>query len=126
MPYELRQWPWNVYPKEVLDDFPEAMADVDVALKEIQAYGPNPITYSVKPLPKNLKGLWQLSMKSGGRQIRLLYSAYGQTIVVSRIHKKSSPQEQQRAYDLALQRKKKADEIIRTSGVGNVASLTLH
>ena len=44
-------------------------------------------------------------LKVQKRQVRVLYAPYGQTIVLFRIHKKGSPQEQTRAYDLAKKRK---------------------
>jgi hypothetical protein len=44
-------------------------------------------------------------LKAEKRQVRLLYAPYDQTIVLFRIHKEGSPQEQSRAYELAKSRK---------------------
>jgi len=127
MAHELRQWPRNVYPGEVLTDFPEAQADVDVALRELRTQGPRPDGYQFKTLGAAKAGLWQLNFKSSkGKQIRILYAPYDRVIVVFRIHKKSSPQEQQRAYALAMKRKREAEQIIKTSGMGHVGTLAVH
>jgi hypothetical protein len=106
MPYDVRQWPESVYPKEVEDECPEALADIDTFIMQMRANGPAPDGYKVKPLGKTKGGLWQLNLKVDGRQIRILYAPYGQTIILFRIHKKSSPQEQERAYRLAMSRKR--------------------
>ena len=126
MAHELRQWPRTVYPGEV-QEFPEAQADVDVALRELRTQGPRPEGYQFKPLGAKWAGLWQLNFKSStGRQIRILYAPYERVIVVFRIHKKSSPQEQQRAYALAMKRKREAEHIISKSGMSHVGTITLH
>lgn len=123
MPHDLRQWPPNVYPGEI-DEFPEARADIDAALLELHRQGPSPLGYIVKNLGKAKNYLWQLNLKVTRKQIRILYAPYGQTIVVFRIHKKGSPQEQQHAYGIAMTRKKQADGIMK--GEGNVGSLAIH
>lgn len=126
MPYELRQWPRTVYPGET-SDFPDALADIDVALRELRSQGPRPEGYQFKPLGTEKAGLWQLNFKSSsGKQIRFLYAPYHRVIVVFRIHKKSSAQEQKRAYELATKRKREADQIINTMGMSHVSPLTLH
>jgi hypothetical protein len=125
MPYELRQWPRTVYPDEVADLF-DAQADIDVALSELRTQGPRPEGYQFKPLGAVKGGLWQLNFKSSGKQIRFLYAPYGNTIVIFRIHKKSSPQEQQRAYTQAMKRKRQAELIISSAGMSHVHNLTVH
>jgi hypothetical protein len=105
MPHDVRQWPGTVYPGEVDQECSEAKEDVDVLIRELRAQGPSPAGYEVKNLGKPKNGLWQLNLKVNKRQIRFLYAPYGNTIVLFRIHKKGSPQEQQRAYKLAMTRK---------------------
>jgi hypothetical protein len=123
MPHKLQQWPERVYPDET-DEFPEARADIDAALLELARQGPSPLGYQVKNLGKSKGGLWQLNLKVHRKQLRILYAPYKYTIVVFRIHKKSSPQEQQRAYALAITRKKEAEEIMK--GGADVGSVTVH
>lgn len=126
MSYDLRQWPHTVYPNEV-GEFLDALADVDVALRELRSQGPRPEGYKFKPLGAAKEGLWQLNFKSSSRrQIRFLYAPYGRVIVVFRIHKKSSLPEQRRAYELAMKRKRQADELIRKLGMHHVSTLTVH
>jgi hypothetical protein len=115
MPYDLRQWPHTVYPGE-LSDFPEAQPEIDVALAALRDQGPQPTGFNVKNLGKAKNYLWQLSLKVEKRQIRILYSPYKAAIVLFHIHKKSSPQEQQRAYSKAMTRKSQAETVMRDSG----------
>ena|ERR1051325_5834651 len=105
MAYDVRQWPDTVYPGEVSREGPEALEVIDALLLSMSREGPSPSGYSVKTLGAKKGGLWQANLKHDKRQIRLLYAPYGQTIVLFRIHKKGSPQEQQRAYELAIKRK---------------------
>lgn len=123
MPHELKQWPATVYPDET-EEFPEAKPDIDVALLELHRQGPSPLGYHVKPLGKGKGGLWQMNLKVERKQIRILYAPYKDSIVVFRIHKKGSPQEQQRAYTLAMSRKKEAEALMK--GGNHVHSLALH
>ena len=125
MAHKLRQWPNTVYPGE-LGEFPEAQVDIDVALLEMSKQGPAPAGYKVKNLGKSKGGLWQLNMKVEGRQIRILYAPYGDVIFVFRIHKKSSDQEQQRAYDLAMKRKREVDRLIQQGAGKDHVGLTIH
>lgn len=106
MAHDVRQWPSNVYPGEVDRECPEARAGVAVLLLNLQAHGPSPPGYAVKTLGRKKHGLWQINLKIEKRQVRVLYAPFGQTIVLFRIHKKGSPQEQTRAYELAGKRKR--------------------
>lgn len=115
MAYDLRQWPKNVYPGEFAD-FSEAQPDIDVLLMELRAQGPSPAGYTVKNLGKAKNYLWQLNLRVAKRQIRVLYTPYRSVIVLFHIHKKSSPQEQQRAYEVAMARKDQAEKILKQSG----------
>jgi hypothetical protein len=56
-----------------------------------------------------MAGLWQINLRAQKRQVRILYAPYDQIIVLFRIHKKGSPQEQSRAYQLAMKRKRDYD-----------------
>jgi hypothetical protein len=123
MPHELKQWPADVYPNET-EEFPEAGADIDAALLELHRQGPSPLGYHVKNLGKTKNGLWQLNMKVQRKQIRILYAPYKGFIVIFKIHKKSSPQEQQAAYQVAMARKKAADNLMK--GGMHVSALTIH
>jgi hypothetical protein len=111
MPYELEQWPKRVYPKEMNDECPEATIDIDVLLNRMKEVGPSPLGYDIKVLGQGRAGLWQASLKVKGRQVRILYAPYGNKIVLFRIHKKSSPQEQKHAYDLAVNRKREYERL---------------
>lgn len=126
MTHKLRQWPASVYPKEA-NEFPTALEQIDVALLAFARYGPAPEGHNIKPLGKTQCSLWQLNIKVPGHQIRLLYAPYGDVIVVFRIHKKSSPQEQRREYKLACKRKKEAESLMR-DGVflTHAAIITIH
>jgi len=106
MPYDVLQWPESVYPGEVEAECAEAHAILAVLIGELRRRGPSPEGYQVKTLGKQHSGLWQINLRFRGRQIRVLYAPYEQSIVLFRIHKKSSPQEQERAYQLAARRKR--------------------
>lgn len=106
MPYDVRQRPDTVYPGEVKAECPEAMPEIDTFIRAMIAQGPSPAGYDVKTLGAKWDGLWQLNLKVEKRQIRVLYAPYGQQIILFRIHKKSSRQEQKRAYELAQKRKR--------------------
>jgi hypothetical protein len=102
----LEQWPGGIYPGEILAECPEAEATIDVLIERMKIEGPNPHGYQVKLLGRRRGSLWQLNLKVEKRQVRILYAPYNEKIVIFRIHKKSSPQEQERAYDLAQSRKR--------------------
>ena len=123
MAHELKQWPDDVYPAEA-EEFPEAGADIDTALRELQRQGPSPLGYHVKSPGKTKNGLWQLNLKVRRRQIRILYAPYKGFIVVFKIHKKGSPHEQQAAYQVAMARKKAAENLMK--GGMHVGALTIH
>jgi hypothetical protein len=116
MPHVVKQWPDSVYPDEVNDECPEAREVIDVLIRRMRESGPSPDGYATKNLGKKMDGLWQVNLKVEKRQVRVLYAPYGQTIVLFRIHKKGSPQEQQRAYDLAGKRKRAYDKQRQTAG----------
>jgi hypothetical protein len=105
MPYDLRQWPDTVHPGEVEAECPEAREAVDVLIREMQRAGPSPLGYAVKTLGKSKGHLWQINLRIEGKQVRILYAPYNQTIVLFRVHPKSSKGEQDRAYRLAMKRK---------------------
>ena len=105
MPHDVRQWPRTVYPGEADRECPEAKEVIDTLLLNMRREGPSPSGYQVKTLGARMAGLWQINLKVEKRQVRVLYAPYGETIVLFRIHKKGSPQEQTRAYDLAKRRK---------------------
>jgi hypothetical protein len=86
------------------------MPQIDALIRAMQRQGPSPEGFSVKTLGKGKGGLWQVNLKVQKRQIRILFVPYASDIVWFRIHKKSSPQEQQRAYDLAVKRKREYEE----------------
>src|SRR5271155_3161763 len=106
MPYTVKRYPASVYPEEAQAECPEAMPEVEVLITAMQRQGPSPAGFAVKTLGKGKGGLWQVNLKVEKRQIRILFAPYDTDIVWFRIHKKSSPQEQQRAYDLAMRRKR--------------------
>jgi hypothetical protein len=105
MAYDVRQWPNSVYPGEVNRECPEALEVIDTLLRNMMRCGPSPAGYQVKALGAKKGGLWQINLKVEKRQIRVLYAPDGHAIILFRIHKKGSPQEQQRAYELAVKRK---------------------
>jgi hypothetical protein len=126
MQYKLCQWPPTVYPKEV-DEFPDAREAIDVALMALAKYGPSPEGYNFKPLGKARNGLWQLNIRTSSRQVRILYCPYGNVIVLFRIHKKSAPQEQKKAYKLAIKRKTDLERLVKKGRVSIHDSLnTIH
>jgi hypothetical protein len=106
MSHDVLQWPASVYPGEVNSECPEALQIIAILILNLQQYGPSPEIYRVKSLGKKMGGLWQINLKIEKRQVRVLYAPYGRTIVLFRIHKKGSRQEQQRAYELAKDRKR--------------------
>lgn len=86
---------------------PEARELLFVLIRNLRRVGPSPAGYRVKTLGAKLGGLWQINLKIRKRQVRLLYAPYnGNNIVLFRIHRKSSPEEQERAYRLAMDRKR--------------------
>ena len=112
MAYEIRQWPAAV--RREIGGLPgPAEAAVLVLLIAMRARGPRPEEYQVKPLKKNLRGLVQVNMKINREQIRVLFSVYGNCIVVFHVFKKTSPQVELRGYELALKRKKTAEQITK-------------
>jgi hypothetical protein len=124
MPYDIRQWPNTVYPGEADSECFEAREVIDVLILELQRQGPQVAGYAVKNLGKRMGGLWQINLKFEKRQIRILFAPYRTTIVLFRIHKKSSAQEQKRAYELAQKRKSAYEQAQREQT--NVGNRTLH
>lgn len=112
MPHAVLQFPPGIYPAEVEAECPEAAAAIAVLIMELEKQGPSPDGYRFKNLGKRKSYLWQINLKGEGRQVRILYAPYKKKIVIFRIHKKSSPQEQQHAYDLAVARKRQYDQLI--------------
>lgn len=110
MAHTVLQWPSSVYPGEVDDECPEAKAVIDALILNLGKQGPSPEGYRVKPLGQKVGGLWQINLKVEKRQVRVLYAPYEKTIVLFRIHKKGSPQEQTRAYQLAQKRKREYEQ----------------
>jgi hypothetical protein len=106
MAYEVRQSPASVYPGEIDAECPEAREAIDVLLREMGQFGVALEGYQIKPLGKPKGHLWQINLKIEKRQVRILFAPYNQRLILFRIHKKGSPQEQQRAYALAMKRKK--------------------
>jgi hypothetical protein len=107
--------PRSVYPGEVTAECPEALEVIDTLILNLRAQGPSPAGYRVKTLGVKIGGLWQINLKVVRRQIRVLYAPYDQIIVLFRIHKKGSPQEQTRAYELAKRRKSEYELAKRTT-----------
>lgn len=126
MAYDVRQWPQTVYPDEVRKHCPEAEPVIDALIRRMQSHGPSPSPYAVKTLGKAVGGLWQVNLRVDGRQVRILYAPYGQMIVLFHIHKKSSKQEQNRAYKVATDRKKEYESIRSGKGSENGRAFTLH
>ena len=116
MAYVVRVYPPSVYPGEVNDECPEATAQIDALIRAMNRQGPAPPGFAIKTLGKKLRGLWQANLKVEKRQIRILFAPYDTNIVWFRIHKKSSPQEQQRAYALAIRRKLEYEEFRKRQG----------
>src|SRR6185436_18872323 len=113
MAHDVLQYPAGVYPGEPQAECPEAIPTLDVLIRELGRQGPSPEGYSVKNLGKEKGYLWQINLKAQKRQVRVLYAPYKGKIVIFRIHKKSSPQEQKQAYELAMKRKREYDELQR-------------
>jgi hypothetical protein len=111
--YTLRGFPASVYPGEMQDECPEADADIAALFLQMARQGPSPAGYRIKSLGQKMRGLWQINLRTAGRQVRILDAPYGNDIVLFRIHKKSSPQEQNRAYELAIRRKRQYEGDIR-------------
>ena len=111
MPHAVLQFPAGIYPAEVEAECPEARATIAVLIGELGRHGPSPEGYSVKNLGKKKGYLWQINLKVEQRQVRVLYAPYKDKIVIFRLHKKGSPQEQQHAYDVAMKRKAEYDEL---------------
>lgn len=125
MAYDVRQWPDTVYPGEVNAECPEALEIIATLIRNFGRHGPSPDGYGVKTLGKEFGGLWQVNLKVEKRQVRVLYAPYGQQIVLFRIHKKGSPQEQRRAYGLAEKRKREYEDR-RKEREADVGRRTLH
>lgn len=107
MPHAVLIYPPTVYPGEADAECPEAKPLLDVLIRVLQQHGPSPPGYAVKNLGAQKDQLWQINLRAGGgRQVRVLYAPYKDEIVLFRIHKKSSGPEQQRAYELAIKRKR--------------------
>lgn len=115
MAWWLRQWPASVYPREA-DDLPDEKPDIDAALRALSRFGPQREEYGAKCLGQGQDGLWQLGFKVNRKRIRILYAPYGDVIAIFRIHPKTSPQEQERAYALARDRKKQAERRMKELG----------
>lgn len=126
MPHDVHRWPRTVYPDEVSKECPEAMEVIDVLIGELRRQGPSPDGYHAKNLGGRMGGLWQINLKVEKRQIRVLYAPYKSVIVLFRIHKKSSSQEQSRAYDLAKARKTEYDNLKRKAEQNGQGNRTLH
>lgn len=105
MAHDVLKWPQSVYPNEIDEECPDAREIIDVLIMKMRAFGPSPEGYNVKNLGKRKGGLWQVNLKVEKRQVRILYAPFKEKIVLFRIHKKGSPQEQERAYGLAQARK---------------------
>lgn len=128
MPYDVLKWPDSVYPGEVDSECPEARAVIDVLILSLRKHGPSPDGYRVKCLGQRVDGLWQINLKTAKRQVRVLYAPYGREIVLFRIHRKGSPQEQARAYELAGRRKREYESQNKHSklGPGSHGGSTIH
>jgi len=116
MAYVVCHWPATVFPGEVEAECPEARIVIDVLLMVMGREGPSPEGYAVKTLGRERDGLWQINLRVERRQVRILYAPYGESIVLFRIHKKGSPQEQERAYELAGKRKREYERARNQSG----------
>ena len=81
-----------------------------------------------------MQGAWQDKRRSVADQFAGVgsantdfYAPYGDVIVVFRVHKKSSPQEQRREYELAMKRKREAERHARDgTGSGHDGLPTVH
>lgn len=112
MSYDIRQWPGSVF-KEIADLPVAAETAVLVMLREMRVSGPMPEEYNIKPLRGHLHGLKQVNLKINREQIRVLFSIYGQQIVVLHVFKKTSPQIETRGYEKALDRKAQLEDMMR-------------
>lgn len=110
MPHAVLQYPPGIYPAEIRDECPEAEPVLVALILEMRKQGPSPEGYAVKNLGKRKGYLWQVNLRVERRQVRVLYAPYKDEIVIFRTHKKGSPQEQQRAYEIALSRKNEYDQ----------------
>jgi hypothetical protein len=126
MAYELLQWPDTVYPGEVQSECPDALPVIDALLRNIQTHGPSPDGYQVKNLGQRMSGLWQINLRVRNQQVRVLYAPYDKQIVLFRIHKKTSPQEQMRAYDLGQKRKREFEAERNKQKSGKPSNAQLH
>jgi hypothetical protein len=126
VPYVVQQWPGTVYPDEVRDECPEAEHVIDALILRMRAEGPSPDGYGVKTLGKAMGGLWQINLRVEGRHVRVLYAPYGQLIMIFRIHKKPSKQEQNRAYALAKTRKSQYERTRDGQKPGNKGRRVVH
>ena len=126
MAYDVRQYPKSVYPSEVQSECPEAETQIDVLIGKLKEFGPSPPGYSVKNLGKQKANIWQINLRAGKRQVRILYGVYGNKIIIFRIHKKSSPPEQKRAYELAVKRKKEYEKASNRKEVEDGGSFKLN
>ncbi len=125
--YELNQWPESVYLDAEKGFMVAAIqAKVDLFLDSVRKEGPSPEAFSCKNLGKKLGGLWQANLKVNRLQIRVLYAPYRRKIVVFLIHKKTSKQEQERAYKLAMKRKAEVDPIMKKGGIISDGPTTLN
>ena len=120
--YDVRRWPDSVYPGEVNAECPEALGVIDTLILRLRSQGPSPVGYQVKTLGAKMGGLWQINLRVMSCQVRVLYAPYERVIVIFRIHKKGSPQEQTRAYELAKRRKSEYDS--KRAGISR--NRTLH
>lgn len=89
MPYSIHQWPPSVQ-KDEIDALPTAASvAIMVMFREMRSRGHRPGEYKIKPLAKKLRGLNQVNMKINREQIRVLFSVYGNRIVVFHVFKSS-------------------------------------
>ena len=113
MPYELKQWPSSI--QNEVEELPtEAKASVLVMLRGMSQRGPWLPEYKIKPLPRHLHGLNQVNLRNKKEQIRVLFFVSGNMVVIVRVFKKTSPQEEQQAYKLAAARMRTAKAILES------------
>jgi hypothetical protein len=107
---------------------PEAKPNIDAALRALAKFGPMREEYGAKNLGQSKGGLWQLGFKVNRKQIRILYAPYKDVIVIYCIHPKTSPQEQERAYERAMKRKREAERKMNQNGDPGVGlpSIAIH
>jgi phage-related protein len=121
MPYTIHQWPGSVQKDEIGALPPDASTAVLVMLRGMRTKGPFPEEYNIKALSNNLHGIRQANLKINKEQIRVLFSVYGNRIVVLHVFKKTSPQIEQRGYRKALNRKSAIE--ISLKGGGDVPAV---